>query len=140
MAQSHSALPVSLTDYLESQHSLLISGEYWNCLTAAKIIARRLLAEGRRPWIARLRKTELRGDAVFHVPLTPPALKLLRTWNTHYVCCCDEVAYEPVVGGKVPLESYSADVFEQEIDLEVFVSVHDLPDYVSEGDNTNMKS
>jgi hypothetical protein len=130
MAQSHSTQPLSLNEYLQSQHRLLTSGDYWNCLTATKVIARYLLAEGRRPWIARLRKTELRSDGVFHARLTPQGLLPLRTWTTHYVCCCDDVAYEPVAGRTVPLESYSADVFGQEIPLEVFVSVADLAEYL----------
>ncbi|MBD0370937.1 MAG: hypothetical protein ICV60_08890 [Pyrinomonadaceae bacterium] len=114
---------------LEEQSARVRAGGYWNCLNAAREIARLLLAEGRSPWIARLRKTELRGEDVFHAPLIPRGLPNQLAWTTHYVCCCDGLAYDPVAGLPVPLEAYSLEVFGQRIPMEVFVSTAELPAY-----------
>ena len=107
--------------YFEEQSALVRSGGYWNCLTAARELSALLLAAGRSPWIAQLRKTESRGEQVFHAPLTPRVIGVAATWTTHYVCCCDELAYDPVAGRAIPLETYSLEVFGEQISTEVFV-------------------
>src|SRR5436190_20018188 len=59
--------------YLEGQSALFRSGGFWNCLAAARKLSALLLAEGRSPWIARLRKTEVTERGVFHAPLVARA-------------------------------------------------------------------
>src|SRR6267378_1318798 len=97
--------------YFQEQVALVRSGDYWNCLAAARTLSALLFAEGRRPWIARLRKTEVMGPRTFHAPLIPQRLGLARTWTTHYVCCCDSVAYDPVLGKPIEVEMYSMEIF-----------------------------
>lgn len=116
---------------LEEQNALLRSGRYWNCLAGARKISALLLAEGRSPWIARLRKAEVRGERAFHFPLIPRVPGLKATWTTHYLCCCDGMAYDPVAGRAMRLETYSLELFGQEIPVEVFVPASDLQAYLA---------
>lgn len=119
-----------VTAYLEEQGALVRSGGYWNCLAAAGELSALLLAEGRRPWIARLRKTEAVGGRVFHAPLIARVPGVAAAWTTHYVCCCDGMAFDPVAGRPSRLEAYSSEVFGEEFPLEVFVAAGELPDYL----------
>ncbi|HEX8143782.1 MAG TPA: hypothetical protein VF553_14380 [Pyrinomonadaceae bacterium] len=121
----------SIRAYFEEQSALVRAGGYWNCLTAARKLSALLLAEGHSPWIARLRKTELVGGQVFHAPLIPRLQGVAAAWTTHYICCCDEIAYDPVAGEAIRLEVYSSQVFGMEISLEVFVTSTELPAYLA---------
>ena len=121
----------AVTAYLEEQAALVRSGGYWNCLAAARRLSLLLIAEGRSPWIARLRKTERRGGGVFHAPLTPRVPGVRATWTTHYVCCCDSLAYDPVAGRAVGLDQYTREVFGEHIAAEVFVPAAELPAYLA---------
>ncbi|HEX8492994.1 MAG TPA: hypothetical protein VF658_09150 [Pyrinomonadaceae bacterium] len=121
----------SVTAYLEEQNAIVRSGSYWNCLVAARKLSALLLAEGRNPWIGRLRKREDRGDHIFHGPLIPRPLGIAAAWTTHYVCCCEEMAYDPLAGKTIRLEEYSLRVFGEQISMEVFVSTHELPVYLA---------
>lgn len=116
--------------YLEEQGALFRSGGFWDCLAAARGIAALLMAEGRSPWIARLRKREERGGEVFHAPLIARSARGVAAWTTHYVCCCEGEAYDPLAGGRVKLESYSTEVFGERIALEIFVPPDGLADYL----------
>ena len=116
---------------LEKQSALVRAGGYWNCLAAARELSALLLSEGRSPWIARLRKRQMLRGQVFHAPLIPRAAGLAATWTTHYVCCCDDVAYDPVAGKAIPLEGYSLEVFGEHISMEVFVAADELSAYLA---------
>ena len=79
----------------------------------------------------RLRKREVRGDQVFHAPLIPRTLGHAAAWTTHYVSCCDGMAYDPVAGKPLRLETYSLEVFGEQISTEVFVPAGELPAYLA---------
>ena len=131
VVSSNEKHPSSAIAYLEEQSILVRSASYWNCLTAARELAALLLAEGRTPWIARLRKTEAIEDQVLHAPLIPRVLGVTATWTTHYVCCCEEVAYDPIAGRMIQLEAYSLEVFGEQISMEVFVPAGEVEAYLS---------
>ncbi|MGB7922196.1 MAG: hypothetical protein WCF57_03010 [Pyrinomonadaceae bacterium] len=130
-AENNSESGTSVIAYLEEQSALVRSGGYWNCLAAARELSALLLAEGRSPWIARMRKTEAIGSEVYHAPLIPRAVGVAATWTTHYVSCCDVMAYDPVAGRPLRLEIYSLEVFGEQLPQEVFVSADELPDYLA---------
>jgi hypothetical protein len=121
----------SVIAYLEEQSALVRSGGYWNCLAAARELSALLLAGERSPWIARMRKTKVVGGQVFHAPLIPRAQGVAATWTTHYVTCCDGIAYDPVAGRPVRLETYSLEVFGTRIPMEVFIAAGELPAYLA---------
>lgn len=91
-----------------------------DCLKHARTIRAQLVGEGHDAWIGRLRKTETCGNTTFHGPLTPLRFRGRGgpTWTTHYVCCSDGEAYDPLLGAPVPLAVYSVAVFGEEIDIE----------------------
>ena len=123
--------PIAVIACLEEQGALVRSGGYWNCLAAARELSALLRSEGRSPWIARLRKRQRRRGQVFHAPLIPRAAGVAATWTTHYVCCCDAIAYDPVAGKAIRLEVYSLEVFGEQIPLEVFVPADELSAYLA---------
>lgn len=97
-------------DYLRDVSQEMESGYTLDCVAHACALARLLLAEGRAPWIGRLRETIEREDHTFHAPLTPTRFRS-RTWTTHYVCCAGGEVYDPIVGRPVPVAEYAEVVF-----------------------------
>ena len=87
-----------------------------DCLEEAREIAARMRAEGKSPWIGRLRHIEERENGRFHHPLIPRGSKL-PAFTTHYVCCCDGLAYDPLLDAPEPLETYSRRLFGAEIEI-----------------------
>jgi hypothetical protein len=81
-----------------------------DCLKEARAIAARLRAEGKSPWIGRLRRVEQIGEERFHHPLIPRVPNVL-AFTTHYVCCCDGFAHDPLLGRPEPLETYTQTLF-----------------------------
>ena len=116
--------------YLRDQAAVIDAGGFWNCLAAVETLARLLLEEGRSPWIGRLRKSETRGDSVFHAPLMPLRFHGTITWNTHYVCVERGIVYDPVALRPLPLRRYSQAVFGEEIPIETFVAEGDVESYL----------
>jgi hypothetical protein len=108
----------SAKDYMQKKSAEVRRGDYWNCLLVAQEVASLLLAEGFTPWIARLRKTEVSSGHVFHAPLIPRVPGLSPTWTTHYVCCCEGMAYDPLAGRPLSLDSYTLEIFGEELPLE----------------------
>ncbi len=87
-----------------------------DCVTHAIALAERLLAAGERPWIGRLRNITLRGEDVFHEPLTPLRFRT-STWTTHYVCCCEGEVWDPIAGTPVAIADYARTVFGHEVPM-----------------------
>lgn len=92
---------------------------YDDCLKRAQEIAARLRADGKQPWIGMLRETYELPAGRFHAPLTPIVVHgaEVPTWTTHYVCCCDGYAYEPLLEQPEPLETYAMTLFGREIPI-----------------------
>jgi hypothetical protein len=91
-----------------------------DCVTEACRIAEQLLAEGRAPWIGRLRDVHPYGDTTFHAPLIPRRYPHF-TWTTHYVACCGREVYDPLAGGPLDVDLYAATVFGRELPVERFL-------------------
>jgi hypothetical protein len=107
-------------EYLRQISAAMADRYSGDCLKHARTIRAQLVAEGHDAWIGRLRKTERCGDTTFHAPLTPLRFRGRAgpTWTTHYVCCSDGKAYDPLLGVPVPLAGYSVAVFGEEIEIE----------------------
>lgn len=116
--------------YFRSQAGVIDARGFWNCLAAVETLAGLLLEEGRSPWIGRLRKSEVRDDAVFHAPLMPLRFNGAITWTTHYVCVERGIVYDPVALRPLPLLRYSRAVFGEEIQIEAFVAEGDVEKYL----------
>lgn len=111
---------MTAAEYLEQVSAAMLPDQYaGDCLKHAQAIAERLRAEGRQPWIGMLRKVEEREGGRFHFPLVPRRFsgRSVPAWTTHYVCCCDGLAYDPLLGRPESLETYSSAVFGCEIPI-----------------------
>jgi len=116
-------VPQTAIEYLRDT-SLAITERYaGDCRRRAYEIAKLLIAEGRSPWIARVRETIVQGDSVFHAPLTTVRIFGFEsvTWTTHYAACAEGEVYDPLIGEPVPLEGYTERVFGREIALEIYL-------------------
>jgi hypothetical protein len=97
-----------------------------DCLVEARKVAEALIADGKRPWIGRIR--DQRGD--FHGPLHPVRFT---GWNapaytTHYVCCADDLAYDPIIGEPVPVSDVAERLFGRPLDVEDVTTASSLRD------------
>lgn len=125
------ALSPTFKSYFREQVAVINSGIFWNCLAAAETLAALLLNEGRSPWIGRLRKTETRGDTMFHGPLIAVASPQLMAWTTHYVCVDRGIVYDPVGSRPMPLRRYSRSVFGEDLPIETFVARDEVEKYLA---------
>ena len=92
-----------------------------DCLKRARAIAAQLTGEGKKPWIGRLREVRATPQGRFHAPLIPRGFSgpQVPAWTTHYVCCCDGYAYDPLLEAPEPLETYAVKLFGREIVITV---------------------
>jgi hypothetical protein len=116
---------VDSTDYLRAISLEMESGYTEDCVIHACALAQLLIDEGRRPWIGRVRETRQLGERVFHAPLIPMRFtdQAARVWNTHYVCCVDDQAYDPILGAPVAIDRYTDAVFGRALPVEEHHSV-----------------
>lgn len=94
-----------------------------DCLKYAHRLIEALRAEGRDAWLGRLRRTEQRGDSVFHFPLVAlryrnRGLARVPAWTTHYVACCAGEAWDPLSGRPIAIVEYPRVVFGEELEVE----------------------
>ena len=106
-------------EYLRRVSEEIDDRYFGDCLVRAKEIQALLTAEGREAWIGRLRKTESRGTSTFHAPLIPLRFRGRSgpAWTTHYVCCADGKAWDPLLGFPVAIDIYSIKVFGDAIEI-----------------------
>ena len=124
------ALSPGVKSYFRAQVAAVQARGYWNCLNAAETLAALLLEDGGSPWIGRLRKSETRGDTVFHAPLIPLRSHGGRAWTTHYVCVERSIVYDPAGLRPYPIHRYGESVFGEELPIEPFVTQTDVEEYL----------
>ena len=112
------------------------AGYTLDCVDHACALAQLLIDDGLRPWIGRLRDRTETPDGIFHAPLIPTRFtgQHLRVWNTHYICCADGNAYDPIIGAPVPLEQYARMVFGRELAIEEHLSADATADLLLRGE------
>jgi hypothetical protein len=116
-------VPGTACDYLRQISSALDGGYPADCVTHACRLAGLLYAEGKKPWVARLRDVRQSVSGVFHGPLTPLRLAGRRgpTWTTHYVTCEGDLVYDPLTGTPVAMAEYPVLAFGRTIPMERFL-------------------
>ena len=110
-------------DYLHEISAALEHGYPADCVTHACRLTELLLAEGKKPWIARLRDVQQIAAGVFHGPLTPIRLtgRKAPTWTTHYVACDGDLVYDPLTDAPIAIGGYSIAAFGRDIAIESFL-------------------
>jgi hypothetical protein len=111
---------VLAADYLRDISAAFEHGYPGDCVTHACRLTELLLAEGKKPWIGRLRDVRQTPAGVFHGPLTPIRLAGRNgpTWTTHYVACDGDDVYDPLNGAPMKIAQYSAAAFGRDIPIE----------------------
>lgn len=109
--------------YLREVSASMTAGYPADCVAHAMRLAELLRSDGAHPWIGRIRDLVVEGDRAISRPLIP-----LRfsgpgkpQWSTHYVCCSDGLAYDPLAGEPVPVDDLA---------LRVFGAKHDVTEAV----------
>jgi hypothetical protein len=123
-------------DYIR-ETSLSMGDRYLgDCLTHACRVAELLHAEGRSPWIGRLREVIALDDAVYRGPLIPKrfAGKGFAAWTTHYVACTGRYVYDPVAGTPIDVDDYPAAVFGKPLTVEPFLDSAETERLLRTGD------
>jgi hypothetical protein len=123
-------------DYLREISSLLDHGYPGTCVRHACRLAELLLAEGKHPWIARLRDIQETAFGVFHGPLRPTGLAgpACPTWTTHYVACEGDLVYDPLASEPTPLAIFACSVFGRELPIECFLDAATTAERCSRGE------
>jgi len=110
-------------DYLHEISAAFEHGYPADCVTHVCRLTELLLAEGKKPWIARLRDVRHVDAGVFHGPLTPIRLAGRKgpTWTTHYVACDGDLVYDPLTENPIAIDGYSVAAFGRDISIERFL-------------------
>ncbi|HET7435568.1 MAG TPA: hypothetical protein VFN10_12745 [Thermoanaerobaculia bacterium] len=118
-------------DLLHELHASLSERYQGDCTDYATRLAEMLLAEGRAPWIGRVRHEE-NG---MRMPLIPSRYlgHGAIAWTTHYVACADGEAWEPILGEPVAIDSYTTTLFGEPYALAMCVDEHETARLVASG-------
>jgi hypothetical protein len=121
----------ALTEYFAAKHNALELKYGDNCLTTAREIAKLLLDQGKQPYIMKLEIVEQRGENRFHGPLMPLRYRGTVTFTQHYVCCCDDLAFDPIHSQPVNISDYSVAIFGLHILMQNFVSSAEMINHLA---------
>jgi hypothetical protein len=105
-------------------------GDYYeSCDHIAKEIARRLLNEGKLPWII-----EIHGkfdDEYNRKLITPKPFGDILGWGNHKICCESGWAYDPMVGiGPVAIDRYREIAFEGDVEMEILIEQDRIREFI----------
>ena len=113
----------------------MTSGYPADCVAHAVRLAELLCAGGATPWIGRIRDFVVQGEHAISRPLIPLRFSGIGKpqWSTHYVCCNDGLAYDPLVGEPVRIEELAMRVFGRTLDVTEAVSSSKVKALLEEG-------
>jgi hypothetical protein len=116
-------IPEAVLDYLKNNHEVIING-YRNedgsnahCGQIAADIAALLLRSGMHPHIEEVCDRE--DNHMNRRALVPEIYNGKITWGGHQVCCCQGLAFDPLLGQPIAIEDYTEAVFGKDIELRV---------------------
>ncbi|HYC61921.1 MAG TPA: hypothetical protein VEK79_20390 [Thermoanaerobaculia bacterium] len=76
------------------------------------------------PWIGRIRDLAVTDEHTISRPLIPVRFSGIGKpqWSTHYVCCNDRLAYDPLIGEPVSIDELALRVFGRTLEVTEAVS------------------
>jgi len=127
-----------ILEFLSRKGMELIENNYdADCLDIAGEIAAVLLEEGAVPQIEKVMEFSEKRDEELK-PFKPS--RLANTiWRRHFVCCVENIAYEPLLGKPVPKPEYCRQMFGEDIVTDVVVSKNGIKNYVENFVRTKSK-
>ncbi|MDP2934666.1 MAG: hypothetical protein Q8N59_02805 [bacterium] len=87
-----------------------------DCLNISRKIIPILFRAGKKPYMLKIMPA---GDSVL---LSPLHYKGEISWKCHFVCVCDDFAYDPLVARPIPLEEYFKKIFGVPVKIEAVPS------------------
>jgi len=92
-----------------------------SCSGIAINLAKRLLDEGKIPYIAEIHGKFI--DDANRKPIVPKQYNGRISWGAHQICCVDNLVYDPMISPKpITLDEYFQVAFEDEIEMEVLMN------------------
>ena len=79
-----------------------------SCLLIALEVAKRLLPEGKNPYLLFIEADEIRSENGY---LHPKQYFGRVEWGGHIVCCEDNMIYDPIVGKPLIIQDYFKNTF-----------------------------
>jgi hypothetical protein len=126
-----------VTKYLEKKHKQIkndyrdIEGKFYEqCGHIALDIAKILLDEGYKPYIMEASEPVEDSSYIKVIPLVPKLYKGKVKWSAHQVCCCNGLAFDPVIGKPIKLESYSKEMFGRDIQMREVISSNQISTFI----------
>ena len=121
--------------YLRETSALMDNRYPGDCVDHAIRIAERLRADGGSPWIGRIRDLVVAGELTISHPLIPVRFSGIGKpqWSTHYICCEDRLAYDPLIGEPVPVDELAMRVFGRALEVVEVVPASDVKALLEEG-------
>ncbi|MCK4891931.1 MAG: hypothetical protein KAS78_04640 [Candidatus Pacebacteria bacterium] len=102
-----------------------------SCKKIAEEIARKLLTEGKRPFIMEVAKFVNKNSGAVEESMFPLKYEDKEvSWGTHIVCCCDKLVFDPILEKPVSIDDYTKNVFGEDIEMRVAVSEEKMKDYI----------
>ena len=129
------AVVMTAAEHLRALSAAMADRYVDDCVAHAAAIAALLLAEGRSPWIGRVRDTRVMGELTFHGPLIPRRFvgRNAPAWTTHYIACSGAEVYDPLVGEPTAIDGYTELVFGRALDVETHLDVDVTAELLRDG-------
>ncbi|HZS48979.1 MAG TPA: hypothetical protein VFC63_28160 [Blastocatellia bacterium] len=121
----------SSLEYFAERHRSLAESYSVDCLVIARELAKRLLREGKQPYIATMVRLEQWKQGAFYGPIIPVRYSGRVTFTRHYVCCCDGLAYDPLLEKPAVLDEYSLQAFAMNIPIQTFIPPEGMQEYLA---------
>ncbi|HTZ41611.1 MAG TPA: hypothetical protein VMC07_00165 [Candidatus Omnitrophota bacterium] len=93
------------------------------CFTLAILVGKKLLLEDKLPHIEQIVMSDARTR-----PLIPVRYNNVR-WSTHYVCICNQSAWDPTLGKPEPVSSYAQKLLGEYLPLLPFWTTEQLKEF-----------
>jgi hypothetical protein len=127
----------SALEYMANIHPTLANdyrtpdGKYSeSCGCIAVNIARKLFAEGKNPFILRIRGELI--DSINRKTITPKTFNGRISWGAHQVCCEGGLAYDPMVSPEsIDLDNYCKIAFQENVCTDILVKQEDIKEFIS---------
>ncbi|MDI6720944.1 MAG: hypothetical protein QMD85_01035 [Candidatus Aenigmarchaeota archaeon] len=100
------------------------------CRLVAARMSESLLDEGKDPYIAKFSGNMHENGTVRSETLVPLPYEGNASWTEHFVCCADEMAYDPIISMPVPLKHYSTMLFGEDVQMTVDVPQNKIQEFV----------
>ena len=123
-----------VSDYLERKHQQL-KNDYRDpsgihiehCGLIGLDIAKLLLEKGYQPRIMEVKELV---DNNF-ITLVPKPFEGRVKWAAHQVCCCEGLAFDPVIGKPVEIEKYTEEMFGKDIPMEERIPFERIEEFIN---------